>query len=95
VAAQVEAGRAALASGQWREAAEKFADALRIDPRNRPVRALYHVANGMDLRARGDGVKATTQFEIALQHDRECEEARRALAQPNDRRGIFRRFFDR
>jgi hypothetical protein len=94
----VDGGREHLAAGRFKEACEAFAAALRADPRNRSVRALYHVASGMDLRARGEGAKATLQFETALAHDRGCEEARRALQQnapEPDKKGLFRKFFDR
>jgi hypothetical protein len=94
-AAIVEQGRVALNGGRWAEARERFAAALKIDPRNRPVRALYHVASGHELRARGQDAQATLQFETALAHDRECEEARRALQGTEEKKGIFRRFFDR
>jgi hypothetical protein len=93
-----EAGRAALLDGRYREACEAFAAVLRLDPKNRQLRALYHVANGLDLRAKGEGVKARLQFETALAHDRDCEPARRALAPEADaakKGGIFKRLFDK
>jgi hypothetical protein len=96
---QLEAsGRAALAESRWRDACEAFAAFLRLEPKNRSVRALYHVANGMDLRAKGEGVKARLQFETALAHDRDCEPARRALLPEGagDRKhGLFKRLFDK
>ncbi len=96
IADQVDAGRRALAAGQWNEARERFAAALRLDPRNRPVRALYHVANGLELRARGQAAEATLQFETALVHDRTCDEARLALhGGAAQKKGLFRRLFDR
>jgi len=91
-------GRAALVEGRYRDACEAFAGFLRRDPRNRQVRALYHVASGLDLRAKGEGVKARLQFETALAHDKDCDEARRALLpEPRDRdkSGLFRRLFDK
>jgi hypothetical protein len=91
-------GRAALAESRWRDACEAFAAFLRLEPKNRSVRALYHVANGMDLRAKGEGVKARLQFETALAHDRDCEPARRALLPEGtgDRKhGLFKRLFDK
>jgi hypothetical protein len=97
--AELEAtGRAALADSRWRDACEAFAAFLRMEPKNRAVRALYHVANGMDLRAKGEGVKARLQFETALAHDRDCEPARRALlpdAGGDRKAGLFKRLFDK
>jgi hypothetical protein len=90
------AGRAALIDGRFREACSAFAAFLRLDPKNRQLRALYHVANGLELRAKGEGVNARLQFEIALAHDRECEPARRALLpEPADKKGLFKRLFDK
>ena len=92
----VEDGRGALGDGRYREACEAFAAILRAEPRNRQVRALYHVASGLELRQKGDGVKARLMFETALAHDRNCEEAHRALAvEPDRKSGLFKRFFDR
>lgn len=73
------AGRAALAAHQYEVARGHFAAALRLDQRNRPVRALYHVAAGHVLRARGQDGEAQVQFETALGHDPGCAEAQRAL----------------
>jgi tetratricopeptide (TPR) repeat protein len=92
---QVAAARVALDGGQFREASELFAHALRADPRNRQLRALYHVAYGLDLKGRGEGVKARLQFETALAHDRECEEAKRALGQAVDKKSLFKKLFER
>jgi hypothetical protein len=98
----VASGREALSDGRWRDACEAFAAVLRAEPRNRHVRALYHVANGMDLRTKGEGAQARLQFETALAHDRDCEEAQRALAghepapdKDRDKKGIFMRLFER
>jgi len=93
----VDIGRAALGEGRYRDACEAFAAILRAEPRNRQVRALYHVASGMELRQKGDGVKARLMFETALAHDRECVEAQQALTPEPDKKtgGIFKRLFDR
>jgi len=93
----VEVGRAALAEGRFRDACEAFAAILRAEPRNRQVRALYHVASGMELRQKGDGVKARLMFETALAHDRECVEAQQALTPEPEKKGggLFKRLFDR
>jgi hypothetical protein len=88
-------GRDALANGRWEEAREKLAEALRGDPRNRKLRALYHVASGMEMRVRGKDTEAQIHFETALRHDRECAEARRALQKTEDRKGLFSRFWGR
>ncbi len=77
----VESGRTALAAGRWRDACEAFAAALRVDAKDRVVRALYHVASGYEMREKGEGARALLQFETALAHHRDCDEARRALAQ--------------
>lgn len=76
---EADKGRAALEAGRWDEARALFAAALRADPRNREVRALYHVASGLELRARGQAAEAVLQFETALVHDRECLPALDAL----------------
>jgi tetratricopeptide (TPR) repeat protein len=94
----VEEGQTLLTAGRHREACERFAAALRVDPRNRVVRALYHVANGLDLRGRGEGTKAQEQLELALKHDPQCEEARRALAAhaaEKEKKGLFKKLFDK
>jgi translation initiation factor IF-2 len=78
-ASLANAGRAALAAGQCEVAQGHFAAALKLDPRNRPVRALYHVASGLLLRARGQHTEAQLQLESALAHDPTCAEALRAL----------------
>ena len=96
--ATLDTGRAALTEGRFREACEAFAAVLRAEPRNRQVRALYHVASGMELRQKGDGVKARLMFETALAHDRECVEAQQALTPEPDKKtsgGLFKRLFDR
>jgi tetratricopeptide (TPR) repeat protein len=90
------AGRAAMMNGSFEEARSSFAAALRLDGRNRTVRALYHVASGMLLRQRGQSAEAQTQFETALGHDPACADALRALGrtggEPSSR---FKRVFDR
>jgi hypothetical protein len=78
-------------------ARELLADALHIDPRNRELRALYHVASGYCMMASDKAVDATTQFETALAHDPACAEARTALQGRRKPRktGMFKRFFER
>jgi hypothetical protein len=90
--------RAMLRDGEARAAAERLAAALRDDPRNRKLRALYHVANGRVLLEHGDALQATAQLQAALAHDRDCAEARQALeaiqqggARHKD--GLFKRWF--
>ena len=97
-AGEVEtAAREALAKGRWDEAREKFAEALRAEPRNRTLRALYHVASGMESRARGKDTEAQIHFETALRHDRDCVEAQRALQRTPDpeKKGIFSKLWGR
>ncbi|MBI4511470.1 MAG: J domain-containing protein [Deltaproteobacteria bacterium] len=88
-------GQRAIAAERWEEARELIAAALKEEPRNRTLRALYHVASGQELRARGRAAEATLHFETALAHDSECVEARRALGREPEKKGILRRFFDR
>ncbi|HWN67520.1 MAG TPA: DnaJ domain-containing protein [Haliangium sp.] len=66
-------------SGKFEEARERVAAALHYDPRDRRMRALYHVISGRELMSRGEETAAATQFEAALAHDRTCREAREAL----------------
>jgi tetratricopeptide (TPR) repeat protein len=87
--------RNALDGGDYRRAAELYAQALRADAKNRSLRALYHVAYGQALKQAGDGARARIQFETALVHDRDCEEAKRALGQPVDKKSIFKKLFER
>jgi tetratricopeptide (TPR) repeat protein len=89
------AARDALDGGDYRAAAELYAQALRADPKNRALRALYHVAYGQALKQAGDGARAHIQFETALVHDRDCEEAKRALGQAVDKKSIFKKLFER
>lgn len=85
-AADAAKGRAALEEKRWTAAAQAFAAALRADPRNRLVRALYHVATGFELRERGKQAEAQLQFETALIHDKDCAEAQHALGRKVARR---------
>ncbi|RMH39813.1 MAG: hypothetical protein D6689_15635, partial [Deltaproteobacteria bacterium] len=80
VLALEQEARAALDADDYAAAVERLAEALRIDPRNRALRALYHVACGHELAEQGKPVEATTQFETALRHDPGCPEAREALS---------------
>ncbi len=75
----VDEGMAHLDAGRATDARATFAAAIKSEPRNRPLRALYHVAHGRELIDGGDAVRATTQFEAALVHDPECARARRSL----------------
>lgn len=78
-----------------------LAKGLRQDPRNRSMRALYHVAAGRKLMAGDEGAKAIAQYEAALAHDRGCAEAREALEAARERAGgaggkkagLFKRLF--
>jgi tetratricopeptide (TPR) repeat protein len=95
---QMEAeSRELIKEGAFEQAIERLAAALHIDARNRPLRALYHVANGHSLEDKGREVDAMTQYETALRHDPDCQEARAALeARDKGRKkkgGLFKRLF--
>lgn len=89
--------RALLAQGQHDLAREMLAKALRAAPRNRTLRALYHVAAGRRLIAHEDAVRAVAQLEAALAHDPECAEAKATLAELQGdhpkKGGLFKRLF--
>lgn len=90
--------REALLGGQWSAAREYLVEALGGDPRNRGLRALFHVASGMQLREHGRVTESRLHFETALAHDADCVEAQRALAlehQGADRDSVLRRIFQR
>lgn len=70
---------ALLDADSFEAAREKVASALHFDPRNRRLRALYHVISGRERLATGEPMAAATQFEAALAHDRDCRPAREAL----------------
>lgn len=88
-----------LERGEYKLAQAKLAEALRVQPRNRSLRALYHVASGRALLDKGEPVQATAQFEAALAHDRDCEAAKAAIEElrashgGDKRGGLFRRLF--
>ncbi len=88
-----------LDRGEYKLAQAKLAEAPRVEPRNRSLRALYHVASGRALLDKGEAVQATAQFEAALAHDRDCEAAKTAIedlrsSHSDDKRGgLFRRIF--
>jgi curved DNA-binding protein CbpA len=82
-----EAG-AAAERGDFDRAAELYAEALGLEPRDRKLRARYHAARGRQLIGQGDRVRATTQLELALSHDPDNADAAAALA---DIRGGGRR----
>jgi hypothetical protein len=71
--------RSRLATGDHAAAREVLAAALHVYPRNRSLRALYHVASAMDALDNGQIVTATAQLEAALAHDGNCTEAAAAL----------------
>ncbi len=89
--------RKLLAEQDFEAARTSLAEALRKDPRNRRMRALYHVASGRVLQSNDESVQATAQFEAALAHDRDCEEAKEAIADMHKagsrKGGLFRRIF--
>jgi uncharacterized protein (TIGR02266 family) len=72
-------GRAALKTGRYRDARAKLAEAIRLDPRDRFLRAAFHLASGHDERAEGRDAEALEHFHTALVFDKACEEAIREL----------------
>lgn len=79
---------AAAERGDQARAAQLYAEALQVDPRDRHLRARYHASRGRQLVAAGDPVRATTQLELALAHDPDNATAAKALA---ELRGAHRR----
>lgn len=79
----------------FESAKEVLASGLHNDPRDRQLRALYHVVSGLAAADAGQMVMATSQFEAALAHDRDCQEAASALdllrTSSGTRGGLFRR----
>jgi uncharacterized protein (TIGR02266 family) len=72
-------GRAALREGRFRDARAKLAEAIRLDPRDRYLRAAFHLASGYDARQEGRAAEAIDHFETALVFDKACDEAIREL----------------
>jgi uncharacterized protein (TIGR02266 family) len=72
-------GRGALKAGRYRDARAKLAEAIRLDPRDRFLRAAFHLASGHDERAQGHDAEALEHFQTALVFDKACEEAIREL----------------
>lgn len=68
-----------MAKGDFERARSFVASALHGDPRNRRLRALYYLIGGKQALADGDTVRAASQFDSALAHDREYQPARVAL----------------
>lgn len=71
--------RSRLAAGDHAAAKEVLAAALHVYPRNRALRALYHVATALEALDAGQVMLATSQLEAALAHDERCGEAQSAL----------------
>lgn len=71
-------GEEAMKAEDYSEARRCFAKVLEVAPRERAVRALYHVAFAHTLKADSKDVEALTQLEVALQHDSDCHEAEEA-----------------
>ena len=71
--------RSRLAAGDHAAAKEVLAAALHVYPRNRALRALYHVATALEALDAGQVMLATSQLEAALAHDERCAEAQSAL----------------
>jgi hypothetical protein len=71
--------RSRLAAGDHAAAKEVLAAALHVYPRNRSLRALYHVATALEALDAGQVMLATSQLEAALAHDEHCAPAQSAL----------------
>jgi len=71
--------RTRLAAGEHGAAKEVLAAALHLYPKNRRLRALYHVATALEALDAGQAMLATSQLEAALTHDERCREAATAL----------------
>jgi hypothetical protein len=71
--------RSRLAAGDATGAKEVLAAALHVYPKNRGLRALYHVATAVEALANGQLMLATSQLEAAVAHDEHCQVAVRAL----------------
>src|SRR5205807_4798170 len=81
-----EDGLALYQARNWREGRTKLAEALRRDPRNRPLRVAYHLCVGYDLREQNRDDEARKQFESVLVLDPENADAVGALrSQSTDR----------
>lgn len=100
VGALGDEARAAMADGELEEARDKLTRALELEPRNRALRALYHVVIAREKLAAGDRGTAVSQLESALAHDKECDEARATLDEMRGeveggaaRKGLFKRLF--
>ena len=76
-----EAAEEVMRSGDYEGARSLVASALHGDPRNRQLRSLYYYIGGQQALAQGDTVLAASQFEAALAHDRDYQQARTALDQ--------------
>ena len=92
-------GRELLAAGDAEKAQAVFTQALQVVPRNRRIRALYHLARAKPLIKRRELVQAVAQLKAALTHDPQCEEARVLMDELEEgptgkkRTGLFKRFF--
>jgi uncharacterized protein (TIGR02266 family) len=75
-------GRDALKQGRFAEARELLQKSLDADPRDRYIRATYHLAAGYEARAAGRDEDAKKQFETVLLFDKQCEEAIQELRAP-------------
>jgi hypothetical protein len=92
-----EQARKAIDAKDYEKAREDLAELLHADPRNRVVRALYHVASGFAALERKQTGLATSQFEAAIAHDPDCALAKEAIEElrkaHGKRGGLFKRFF--
>jgi tetratricopeptide (TPR) repeat protein len=72
-------GRAALKEGRFHDARVKLAEAIRLDPRDRYLRAAFHLASGYEARQQGREAEAADHFETARVFDKAGDEAIREL----------------
>ncbi len=92
-------GRELLKAGDAEKAQAVFTQALQLAPRNRRIRALYHLSRAKPLIKRKELVQAVAQLKAALTHDPQCEEAQALMDELDDgvgakkRSGLFKRFF--
>lgn len=72
-------GHEALAERRYTDARQIFASSLDTNPRDRRLRAAYHLAAGLEARQAGNHDAATKHLETVLMFDKQCAEAVAAL----------------
>lgn len=97
----VAQGRGQLLSEQYEKAQQTFTQALQLAPRERGIRALYHLAKAKPLIDSKQVVQAVAQLKAAISHAPKLYEARQLLDElqhkaerdGKKRAGLFKRFF--